>query len=488
MACRLYLQNASAPYTPATIRGAWDKTAGAITAKLGQNKSGASTTIGDNETNANNNFDVLLARFISDPLPAGITIAGTVQWMMGVLENHAAANDYFHVHIYITTGDSDTPRGTLLTDSIGATEWPTTPAIAQGEGAKTLTSVSASAGDRIVAEIGYQAQNTVTTSRIGTINYGGTGADLTAGDSTVTTQVGWFEFSHDIFGTDRQHKVKPKTASLQRIPLTKKLVLDIPFLEPVGAEVPIRNMVGIAGAETTGVVGTDVNWVKSPWGWAYDFATADAALNFYESAGELVIEKRTTFECIFKMDTMPTSTKAWFSYLFTDEDNTLAPQALTAVWRVGSGGVQASSCYLGINFYDTTNNDTVSTNQSLLVNEWYHVFFVTDGTNVKFYINGKLDSTVAFAITPTTLADTTWHAGRWADPTTQGGRSLDGQIALIRLWNRDLKPQEIGRLYADPWVIYKKPKVWSLGKAGAAAVVSAVRDLYMTTNTKFWGF
>lgn len=86
-------------------------------------------------------------------------------------------------------------RGTLLSDNIGATEWPTS-ATGRGEGAKTLTPVAVQAGDRVVFEIGYRAQNTSTTSYTGTLHYGGTGTtDLTSGNTNVTTQPGWVEFS-----------------------------------------------------------------------------------------------------------------------------------------------------------------------------------------------------------------------------------------------------------------------------------------------------
>lgn len=202
---RLYLQNQSAGYSPTTFRGAWDATGSAVTKKLGATKSGTSTTVALAETSTTNNFDVLLARFVSDPFTNNVSFlanaVSTIAWIMMVTESNASANDFFHIHAYVTTGDSDTPRGTVLTDNIGGTEWTTT-GTGRGEGAKTNSAVSAQIGDRLVIEVGYQAQNTSATSFTGTLRYGGTGADVTQG-STTTSQVGWVEFitNGDPFGT-----------------------------------------------------------------------------------------------------------------------------------------------------------------------------------------------------------------------------------------------------------------------------------------------
>ncbi len=195
MATRLYLGNAAASYTPTTKRGAWDNSAATLARRLSPVPEGAAATAAIAETSATNAFDVLWGRWISDPAITAGTLSGTVQWIAGVLESNTAANDFFHVHIFVTAGDTDTVRGTLLTNNIGATEFTTT-ATGRGEGAKTVTNVAVQVGDRIVVEIGYVANNTVTTSYTGTLHYGNTGtADLAQGGTTVTTSPGWVEFS-----------------------------------------------------------------------------------------------------------------------------------------------------------------------------------------------------------------------------------------------------------------------------------------------------
>ncbi|MBE0671206.1 MAG: sortase [Anaerolineales bacterium] len=195
---RFYLQNAAAAVTTAT-RGAWDNTSGLVTRAMSTTKSGAIATVAVAETSNINNYDVLMLKFISEPIPAQTIAAGsTLNWVIGSQESNAAANNVFHVHAYVVSNDGTTLRGTLLNNNIDGGEWPTT---AQGDapsGAKSLTSVTAQANDRIVIEIGYQAQNNSTTSRTGTLWYGGTGGDLTVGGDE-TNLTGWFEFSQDLF-------------------------------------------------------------------------------------------------------------------------------------------------------------------------------------------------------------------------------------------------------------------------------------------------
>lgn len=197
MAFNLYIQNDTIPYNPATLRGAWDATATPATGKLGLSPAGAAATVTKSETSATNNFDVLWGKWVSDGLIQNITIDGTVTWVLGVNESNADANAFIHVHMFVTQGDSDNVRGTLLTDSIGATEFSTT-AAGRSEGAKTLSSVAAQTGDRIVVEIGIQFQNTHTTARNTALRYGNTGTvDLGIADTNVTTRPGYFQFSKD---------------------------------------------------------------------------------------------------------------------------------------------------------------------------------------------------------------------------------------------------------------------------------------------------
>lgn len=209
MASTVYLTTAAAPYTPATIRGSWDQTAGAIVRALNAETKaggGAITSIGVAETNAAANFDVLLGRWVSGPLAAQ-TSGGTVDVVLGVVESNAAANLAFQVHVYVTQGDSDTPRGTLLSDYVETTaeEWPTTAAGRAFAAAQSISALAVSDGDRLVVEIEYVALNASASSFTGTLRYGtllsdgiSEANDLSAGGANVTTEAGFIGFNDTI--------------------------------------------------------------------------------------------------------------------------------------------------------------------------------------------------------------------------------------------------------------------------------------------------
>ena len=190
----LYITNVANTFTP-SILGSWTITTSAITRMLGNAPLEVAATCGQAEA-VSTVQEVLLGRWISEPLSAAVTFTAsdTMSWIIGVLESSGNANDLFHIHAFVTVGSADTLRGTILTNNIGATEWPTTNAAGATEGVKTLSAVSASIGDRIIIEIGYEANNTSSTSFTGTMNYGNTGADLTAGSTSVTTLAGNITF------------------------------------------------------------------------------------------------------------------------------------------------------------------------------------------------------------------------------------------------------------------------------------------------------
>lgn len=194
MATRFWLTSSAPPYTPTTRRGAWDVATGEDIQLLGRKPAGSAGTSSINAGSTAADRDVLLHRSISAGAVKAGTISGTVSWTIGVRESNVDCNAVWHIHIYVTSGDSDTPRGTLLSDYIGSTEFTTTATGTQITG-QAISSLAIQAGDRIVVEIGYRAQATATTYN-STINYGNTGTtDLTSGSTSVTTQPGWIEFS-----------------------------------------------------------------------------------------------------------------------------------------------------------------------------------------------------------------------------------------------------------------------------------------------------
>ncbi|MFV0135496.1 hypothetical protein ACLGIH_20130 [Streptomyces sp. HMX87] len=194
MATRFWLTSSAAPYTPATKRGAWTDATSTVAGLLGRQPAGTSATSVMAETSAAPN-SVLLGRWISPPARKAGTLSGTVDFCVGRLASATAAALVTQVHMYVTAGDSDTVRGTLLDNWQGSGTWPTT-AVGGAATEQAVGAVALQIGDRIVVEFGYQATNTDATSYSGTLYYGATGTtDLVSGSTAITTNPGWVEFS-----------------------------------------------------------------------------------------------------------------------------------------------------------------------------------------------------------------------------------------------------------------------------------------------------
>jgi hypothetical protein len=157
---------------------------------------GGPLSIASAETVNTTDYDVLLLRCVSAPLSADHNFSGTLNVMMAVQESNADADMAYYLHVFVTQGDTDNLRGTLLANynDLNTNEWGTTALGKALSAAATLTAVAALTGDRIVVEIGYRARNTLTSSRTGTIYYGGNGSDLSSGGA-ATSGVGYFDFS-----------------------------------------------------------------------------------------------------------------------------------------------------------------------------------------------------------------------------------------------------------------------------------------------------
>src|SRR5439155_9471752 len=112
------------------------------------------------------------------PISTAQTIAGTLDWVVGVGENSTSQNSFHKLHVYVLR-EPDTVVGTLLTnyeEPNATNEWAASgSAVGKGPAGAVkapLTSVAAQAGDRIVIEfgwVGYSNRN----NDIGYYYYGG---------------------------------------------------------------------------------------------------------------------------------------------------------------------------------------------------------------------------------------------------------------------------------------------------------------------------
>jgi hypothetical protein len=165
--------------------------------------------VGD-ETNISGTWDVLVAQFISPPLEGAQTIDGTVKGQIRAVEQSTGPNDFraqFGVRVF--SGDGLTLRGTAvaLDASALSSEFDSGSISLDGnyENRKfplaavspvTLSSVSASDGDRIVVEIGARAHNVSTDNAIFALALHPDASSDLAEDETSNPQLrAWVEFS-----------------------------------------------------------------------------------------------------------------------------------------------------------------------------------------------------------------------------------------------------------------------------------------------------
>ena len=189
MALKLYFQNAAAPFTPPTKRGAWDDiTEVAGVHGLGD-KSGAWTSEGV-YVPVGTDYDFLVTRFVSSPLTADTLFSGAIEGVIGVTEANVGLKAHLHLHVFVLQGQTDTLRGTLWADYIDPDEAATDGSVCGEAFAGTLTTLQARAGDTVVVEAGVRCN--ADSTRIAQIWWSGTGADLTDG-ATVVNQPGWIQ-------------------------------------------------------------------------------------------------------------------------------------------------------------------------------------------------------------------------------------------------------------------------------------------------------
>lgn len=117
---------------------------------------GGPISVASPETASTTDYENLLVRAVSTPLSADHTFGGTLNVMLGVQESGTDADMAFYLHAFVTQGDTDNLRGTLLANYAdpNTNEWGTTALGKALTAAQSLSAVAAMTGDRIVVEIG----------------------------------------------------------------------------------------------------------------------------------------------------------------------------------------------------------------------------------------------------------------------------------------------------------------------------------------------
>lgn len=97
--------------------------------------------------------------------------------------------------------------------------------------------------------------------------------------------------------------------------------------------------------------------------------------------------------------------------------------------------LQMGPAKIGNKKYFVTGKETYKTDK------WYHIASVYDGSSVAIYVNGKLD--VKFSVNSGTVnLNDDYFDGFWIGKSEKG-RTFNGSISEVRIWNRALTATEI---------------------------------------------
>jgi len=103
-----------------------------------------------------------------------------------------------------------------------------------------------------------------------------------------------------------------------------------------------------------------------------------------------------------------------------------------------------------INFfiYNTdANQQTVTSSTVLNANQWYHIAVTLTTSDVKIYINGVEDTTASSTYSTIQNDGADLQIGRRG--TNTGHNYFDGKIDQVRIFNREITPEEVSTLYNE---------------------------------------
>ena len=109
---------------------------------------------------------------------------------------------------------------------------------------------------------------------------------------------------------------------------------------------------------------------------------------------------------------------------------------------------------------------------NFVTGEWYHTVGTYDGSNVKIYVNGTLEGTVAYTATPGTT-DQPLVIGRWYG--NYSGYYHNGQIDQVRIFNKAISAAEVSKLYGN-----------GAGEIACKHTATTTNNNYPVTNVAYY--
>lgn len=190
---RLYLPSSGAAAVSPAFDSLWVSTGSADRLKCVTTKISSAMT--NKAVTGVSVVNQLARQYVSDPIAAQ-TISGNIKGQVRAFESLNAANAFSRIVVYVVSNDGSTVRGTLVSVQSG-TEFPLSATNRPYPSSTAVTSVVASAGDRIVIEYGAVQSNA--SSYTVTLSFGDDSAsDLPEDATTTAANNPWIEFSQAI--------------------------------------------------------------------------------------------------------------------------------------------------------------------------------------------------------------------------------------------------------------------------------------------------
>lgn len=225
-------------------------------------------------------------------------------------------------------------------------------------------------------------------------------------------------------------------------PLTKGLIFDMPMSER-GGTAPVDLVSKIRGA-----FNATPTWITSIYGPTLDFSGSSGSNAVaFVAPSYLNSLKQMSLEFIVRIRTFDATNNVVLIEKGADA---------TVFFRITQNAGVSGEIKLLVG-YATTNNQTKITGLNL--NQYYHMIVVHDLTVsnylTTFYVNGvKVTSTSTATGSGTQQTDTT--ALTLFDRNTFG-RSMDGSLIYMRIYNILKNAQEAKQLALNPWQTYVRP-------------------------------
>jgi hypothetical protein len=157
MATRLYMQSTgTGPFDPAIADGGWERNHGSYASRnMSTTKANTALTTVSGVFGATATSQTRFLTLISDTLDVAQTISGTFSIVVGKCGETSTSGDAHLAHALRVVTGAGVHRATLQTRMATSTEFPLIASAATRiQAATTITSFAASAGDRLVLEIG----------------------------------------------------------------------------------------------------------------------------------------------------------------------------------------------------------------------------------------------------------------------------------------------------------------------------------------------